>query len=76
MNPADIVGGKWMIAVISLHQLRHRAELFLQLDTVHLTFLGDATEIPQNPAARRRLVLPFNKTGRLVSTSLFDRTFQ
>jgi hypothetical protein len=46
MYPADIVCRKPMISVIAIDQLRHRAQLFHQLDSVHLALAGDAEEIP------------------------------
>jgi hypothetical protein len=50
MNPADIVYRKLMIAVIAIDELGHCADLFLQLDTVHLALRGDAKDIAKNPA--------------------------
>jgi hypothetical protein len=50
MNLADIICRKPTIQVIAIDQLRHCAELFHKLGSVHLALAGDAEEVPKNPA--------------------------
>jgi hypothetical protein len=51
MNLADIVCRESMVPIVAIDQLRHCAQLFHQLGSVHLAFAGDAEEIPKNAAA-------------------------